>query len=502
MQETEAGMTINRCAATMLLGVIAVSAAAAAERPQVHTESGTLAGQSAGAVVAFKGIPYAAAPVGDSRWREPRRPPRWAGVREAVEFGAACPQDPALGGNPQPRAEDCLFLNVWAPAALRGGHHPVMVWIHGGGFVAGAGSQQLYDGENFARDGIVLVTINYRLGSLGFFAHPALGGGGNYGLMDQIAALKWVRRNIAAFGGDPQRVTLFGESAGGGSVLFLLASSAASGLFQQAIAESAPGYKVPKSQATEESDDIQLAAAAGVAATGTAAQLRAVPPEKLFGDYTKAGPFIDGALVERFPLAAWEAGTPTRIPLIIGSNSDEGSLVKVYPQTAPQLLRKLGDGAAELRSAYGAVGEDEPRFERELVGDVIFGAASRRIASQHSARAPTFLYRFAYVTAAQRDQRPGASHVSEIPYVFDTLAHWPWPSTEEDQAMAKRVHSCWVQFAKTGRPACDTDGAWSGYEPAQDNTLIFTPTGSRVERGYRARQFDAVQAAFYDRDTH
>lgn len=428
---------------TFLLVASVFALAAHAERIEVQIESGRLAGEEAGSIVSFKGVPYAAPPIGKLRWEPPRRPPRWAGVRDASKFGAACPQDPKLGGNPQPQSEDCLLLNIWAPAHAPRGGAPVMVWIHGGGFVAGAGFQNLYYGDAFARDGVVLVSINYRLGSLGIFAHPALHGGGNYGVMDQIAALQWVKRNISAFGGDPRRVTVFGESAGGHSVLLLLASRQAAGLFKQAIAQSAPGFrKNPKTRPVQEAADVELAATAGVPATGTAAQLRALEPEKLFGNYFEAGPFIDGDLIREFPLEAAMTGRLRAIPLLIGSNSDEGSLVKVYPKAVPAILEAMGDDAAAVRAAYGQVAEDAPRFERELFGDVIFGAALRRIASLQSTTAPTYLYKFDYVSESQRAQRPGAGHVSEVPYVFDTLANWWHPSTDEDRAMAAQMHAC------------------------------------------------------------
>lgn len=488
-----------RKANLMLAACCCFSWVAHAERVEVQVESGRLAGEKVESIVAFKGVPYAAPPIGKLRWEPPRRPLRWSGVRDASKFGAACPQDPKLGGNPQPVAEDCLLLNIWAPADATRNSAPVMVWIHGGGFVAGAGFQDLYFGDAFARDGVVLVSINYRLGSLGIFAHPALHGGGNFGVMDQIAALQWVKRNIAKFGGDPQRVTVFGESAGGHSVLLLAASRQAEGLFKQAIAQSAPGFrKNPKTRAAQEAADIELAAAAGVPASGTAAQLRALEPEKLFGNYFEAGPFIDGDIVREFPLEAAAAGHLRSIPLIIGSNSDEGSLAKVYPKAVPAILEAMGDDASTVRAAYGEVAEDTPRFERELFGDVIFGAALRRIAHLQSTAAPTYLYKFDYVSTSQRAQRPGAGHVSEVPYVFDTLANWWHPSTDEDRAMAKQMHACWVTFAKTGQPVCG-EGDWLPYDRAKDNSFIFTAQGSRSHNGARARQFDAIQAALYPR---
>jgi para-nitrobenzyl esterase len=485
-----------RGAAIAWLASLCAPLAAAAAGQTISVESGALAGDTSGPVWTFKGIPYAAPPVGELRWRAPQRPVHWRGIREASSFGAACSQDPKLGGNPRPQSEDCLYLNVWTPANAGGAGLPVMVWIHGGGFVAGAGSQNLYDGSRFARDGVVLVTINYRLGAMGFFSHPALHGGGNFGLMDQIAALEWVKRNIAAFGGDPRRVTVFGESAGGDSVLFLL-TVAVPAPFQQAIAESGPGYRKPKTQAEEESQDIRLAASAGVPESGTAAQLRALEPEKLFGDYYAAGPFMDGRLVRQFPLAVFEQGTARRVPLMIGSNSDEGSIAGLYSRAVPEILAAMGDQAAQVRAAYGELGSDDAAFGRRLFGDAIFGASARRIAASNAVSAPTFLYQFDYLTASLRGKRPGAAHVSEVPYVFDTLSNWWSPPTEEDRAMATLVHSCWTTFAKLGHPECGARGSWSPYAAGNDNTLVITADGVHEQYGYRAREYDAIAAALY-----
>jgi para-nitrobenzyl esterase len=489
-------MRIRLSTMLLMLGFVWPASSWAATGPTVTVESGRLAGEANGSISTFKGIPYAAAPVGELRWRAPKSPARWHGVRPAISFGAACVQDPALGGNPQPQSEDCLFLNVWTPADAPHASLPVMVWIHGGGFVAGAGFQNLYDGANFARDGVVLVSINYRLNAMGFFSHPGLAGGGNFGLMDEIAALQWVRKNIAAFGGDPRRVTVFGESAGGDSVLFLL-TAAIPDLFAQAIIESGPGYRKPKTQAAQQAHDIKLAEAAGVSATGGAKQLRALAPQKFFGDFYGAGPFIDGNLVRQFPLAVFQEGKARRVPLIIGSNSDEGSIAKIYSQAVPEILSAMGDQAARVREAYGEAASDEAIFGRQLFGDVVFGAASRRIAALNSASAPTFLYQFDYLTADLRGKRPGAAHVSEVPYVFDTLTHWWAPPTDEDKAMATLVHSCWVSFAKLGHPVCAQPDSWSPYDPHTDRTFLITREGTHQQAHYRAGQYDAIAAALY-----
>ena len=280
-----------------------------AEGVRATIDSGTLAGEASADGAVFKGVPYAAAPVGDLRWAPPQAVRPWATERPASAYGPNCPQKlnpsgaPNAGGATGPISEDCLFLNVWAPA--HASHAPVMVWLHGGGNTAGAGSLGAYDGSAFQRDGVILVTSNYRMGAFGFFAHPALTAAAkpdeplvNYGLMDQIAALQWVKRNIAAFGGDPDNVTLFGESAGGQDTLLLMTSPAAQGLFAKAIVESGGGWGEMASLPRREAQDSALAHNAGAPANATLAQLRALPMAKLIDwPALRGGPAVDGRLI-------------------------------------------------------------------------------------------------------------------------------------------------------------------------------------------------------------
>jgi para-nitrobenzyl esterase len=351
--------TFSRSLQWGLACTLAAASVLAAPPPQARTAQGGAIGEALdGDVDVWKGLPYAAPPIGALRWRPPAGAAPWSGLRTATRFGAACPQDPRVAGDPEPQSEDCLFLNVWAPRRRMPGGAPVMVWIHGGGDVGGAGSQEVYDGASFARDGVVMVSINYRLGALGYFAHPALWGephrsdrDGNYGLMDQIAALKWVRRNIAAFGGDPARVTIAGQSAGGEAVMLLLTVPSARGLYACAIAESAPSGIPAKSLATAEARDIALVKAAGLPSDISAAALRALPPARLFGDYSMAGPYIDGKLIRARPLDAYRAGRFAGVPLLIGEVSDEASLLGAYTQGADQVLASLGDQADTVRAA-------------------------------------------------------------------------------------------------------------------------------------------------------
>jgi para-nitrobenzyl esterase len=488
-----------RLAALLIAGIAASAVSAEPAAVLARVDAGVLRGESADGISIYKGVPYAAPPVGRLRWEAPQAVVPWRGVRIAANFGAACPQDPKLGGNPQPQSEDCLYLNVWAPAAPPRGGAPVMVWLHGGGYVAGAGFQSLYDGTAFARDGVVLVSINYRLGALGFFAHPALHRAGNFGLMDQIAALRWVKRNVAAFGGDPRRVTLFGESAGGFSVLALLAAPPARGLFAGAIAESAPGFRLPKTLEAQRAKDLSLVAAAGLPQDVSIDALRALPPEQLRGEHADVGPFIDGTLVAEFPLDAFRSGRDAALPLMLGTNSDEGSIAYLYPAGVARLLSGLGNHADAVREAYSAGAPDQSSFERQLFADAIFGASIRRIALLHARRAPTYLYRFDYLSAAQRGQRPGTGHAGELVYVFDTLDRWKAPATAEDRAMAALVHRCWVSFAKGGHPECGHGATWPAVETSNDYTFVFAADRVGTVQDYRRVQFMAVEEALFPR---
>lgn len=369
-------------------------------RPTVAIESGSLAGTQVGSVEAFKGIPYAAPPVGALRWEPPASLSAWSGVRDAANFGAICPQLPRSEervGN-QPQSEDCLYLNVWTYSGAK--LAPVMVWIHGGGFRFGAGSLRFYDGSDFARDGVILVTINYRLGTLGFFAHPALTKAAppnaplaNYGVLDQLAALRWVQRNIAAFGGDPRNVTVFGESAGGRSVLTLLTLPAASGLFAKAIVESGGGWEKERALADAEKDGVALATSAGLGTDATLEQLRALPPDKLLNLPLKlggVGPIVDGRLIRKGPTQAFASGDFIHVPLIIGSNSYEASLMKSFDIPASTITAKI---PASLRTLYP--GSEENTAEAVFT-DSAMGAPARWIAAQVSRSAPAWLYYFSF----------------------------------------------------------------------------------------------------------
>lgn len=441
------------------------------------TGSGSVQGEREGGLVVFKGLPYAAPPVGALRWREPRDPASWKGVRKADRFGNACIQVPGAAaregaGDPGPLGEDCLTLNVWSPGLDAGGKRPVMVWIHGGALVLGAGSQAAFDGTAFARRGAVVVTLNYRLGALGFFDHPALasqpGGIVNYGLLDQVAALRWVQRNISAFGGDPGNVTIFGESAGAQSVLALFASRKARGLFHRGIAQSA--YGIPaNARAKAREASIAIAVHVGLdGARATAAQLRAIPAQRLGqagatkGMSLAPGFVVGDAVLPVSILDAFQQRRQAKLPLIIGSNSDEATVAVAFGLDPGQIVQRLGASRILLKPLYPGV-SDNAQLGREVVRDLAFTAFARRIAYLHSQSAPTWRYYFSHVPGAQAPAPPGVGHGGEIPFVlgtFDTCRCLPVRFTAADRALARTVGDYWHAFARSGAPAAPGAPAW------------------------------------------
>lgn len=475
---------MRRVMAMAAAWLLTAGAAMAQTQATAQTEGGVIVGETTERARVFRNVPYAAPPVGPLRWAPPQRVAKWVGERDATKNGPSCPQPMnadgtpnAFGGANGPVSEDCLQLYVFAPKAAQGPSKkaPVMVWIHGGGHRVGAG--WVYDGQNFARDGVVLVSINYRLGALGYLAHPALtkaAGGqptGNFGLMDQIAALKWVQRNIAAFGGDPQNVTVFGESAGGASVLALLATPSARGLFKGAIVQSGGGWSDGRSLAQAEAAGGEALAKAGATADATAAQLREIPFDKLVplaGDY---GPFQDGRLMTLTAGQAFARGRAIDVPLMIGWNSGEDTVA----------FGGLVGPAEQLRT-----NDDRDRFT-----DRVFGAPARWIAAKAAGGKPSYLYHFSYIGNRFRPGMTRAAHAAEIQYVFEYWGRRTPMSvvSDEDRAMAARMHGCWVAFAKTQAPCAD----WPAYAPATDRLMEFgSPSGVRT--GFRKAQLDAQDA--------
>ena len=485
-----------------LVGLFA--AGAAWGQPQATIDTGTLAGADEGPAQVFRAIPYAAPPVGPLRWAPPASPAHWSGARAADKSGPACPQavtpgQPNAGGYSGPTDEDCLTLDVTAPHAAK--KAPVMVWVYGGGEVAGASNLPSYDARNFARDGVIVVAMNYRLGPLGFFAHPALTAEAprdralaNYGLMDQIAALKWVHRNIAAFGGDPDNVTLFGESAGGLNVLQLMAAPSARGLFQRAIVQSGVGGESMEDLKAAEAQGAELATRAGLpGAQATAEQLRALPVQTLLAAGRRAQPVVDGRLIEEPLTVAFARGDEARVPLIIGWNSNEASLLREFGATPAQWIART---PASVKAAY-AEGGNQLLLARDLFNDEVMAAPARWFATEQAAhRAPAWLYYFSYVPERQRNVRPGTNHASEIPFVFDSIDAVPGRSaiaTTSERAEATLAHACWVAFARNGRPDC-ADGRWTRFSPADGVVYEFGDSpGPRPH--FREAQLNAQAAS-------
>lgn len=500
-----------------LRGLIAFTAslmfaAIAHAGPRAQVAGGLLEGALENGVSVYKNVPFAAPPTGALRWRPPASAPAWTGVRDATAYGAACPQpergDGGGGGRADFQDEDCLTLNVWAPQAAQ--NLPVMVWLHGGAHRIGSGTFPIYDGGALARQGVIVVTVNYRLGPLGYFAHPALTGEagpddplGNYGMLDQIAALEWVHKNIAALGGDPTRVTVFGESAGGTSIVFLLANARARGLFQQAIIESGGGLQNPGTLAPQERRGVEIAAKIGLPATASANEMRALPATQWVtaaGSLQGAGfgPFIDGRLVREAPWRAILEARAPDIPLLLGANDNEASVLTTLGVSTAALTTLAGAREPELRALYGDVSQQE--YARQAMGDAFFVAPSVWMARQTAAGASSFLYHFTYVAERRRGDVPGANHGSEIPYVFQTWDRLPLPAgflTEQDRAFAAMMSSCWISFAKTGAPVCDKGPAWPAFDEKDQRLMVFSPQ-SQVAPPPRQAALDFMLARFME----
>ena len=417
---------------------------------KVTIDAGVLAGASADGVASFKGVPFAKPPVGELRWKPPVAPAAWSGERDATGFQPACPQPinadgrPNGGGVSGETSENCLYLNVWAPAAAK--KAPVIVWLYGGAGYLGGAHLGAYDGSSFARNGVVVVTANYRLGALGYFAHPALTKAAgpdeplaNYALMDAVEALKWVRRNIDSFGGDPENVTVMGQSAGGFMVVNLLSIPSAKGLFHKAVVQSGAGLRPGRTLAEGEADGVKAASALGLpGADATLEQLRALPPAA-FVDNSDVRPgvrgIVDGRFVTTTTLEALNAGAAHDVPLLVGSNNGEGG----------------ADGARKLvqLSANGA---------------------------------PAYQYYFTYVPAWRTAAQPnGAPHSAELPYVFASLdtasTGGGTQVTEADRKVAQAVNGCWTAFVKStpGERAftCPDGFKVAAYDPASDEVTVF-----------------------------
>lgn len=445
--------------------VFALSAHAA---PKATTATGAVEGVAeASGVTAYKGIPYAAAPVGQLRWKAPQPAAKWKGTRKADHFGARCMQLPLFDDmvfRSDGVSEDCLFLNVWTPAKSPKEKLPVLVYFYGGGFAAGDGSEPRYDGESMAAKGVVTLTINYRLNVFGFLAHPELSKesphhtSGNYGLMDQAAALLWVKKNIAAFGGDPTRVTIAGESAGSFSVSAQMINPQSKGLFAGAIGESGSllGLMAPAPLAAAEQAGAGFAQGIGAP---TLAELRALPATQLLENLKKPGAWFfaiqDGYVVPRSPVAMYAAGEQTKVPLLAGWNSYEGHYKQILGEAEPTTenfaaaLQKLyGDQAAAAQQAYSG---DVKQAATELASDRFIGYGTWKWIDSHARTSGKPTYRYYYTRP--RPGQEGANHSVEIEYALGNLPGnkvYAWSA--EDYALSAQMQTYFANFIKTGNP--------------------------------------------------
>jgi len=501
-------------------------------------------------VMAFKGVPFAAPPIGDLRWRPPEPVEPWTGLRDATASGSACVQDGFQVGPDVPQSEDCLFLNVWAPRETTEAL-PVMVWIHGGGYLFVSGSNPSRDGTHLAAKGVVLVSINYRLNVFGFMAHPALSAesdhdaSGNYGLMDMVTALEWVRDNIAAFGGDPGRVTIFGESAGGGAVMSMMLMPQSDGLFHRAIAQSTwiNGWDRPLRDrlgdwGSAEAQGAQIAEALG--ATGadvpaamraaTAAEVSAAARDGAGNLFTRTGylwaPNVDGLTIPNDPFLMYQSGQQHNVPLITGMNENEGSVF-----TGQLEIDDVDDFETHVRTVYPIVADDAlamyqataPESARtaidHLVHDMLIAGPVRTQAVTHvKVTSPVWLYHFTRVPPTDRGATLGSHHAAEIGYVFGTMkprrtaseeaqlggsdrganeftGEGDW--TETDHQLSETMMGYWVQFAATGNPNREGLPAWTEFDALTNQHL--TLGDSVVEGTWLHDEGGALFTAFETR---
>ncbi|SEM54188.1 para-nitrobenzyl esterase [Pseudoxanthomonas sp. GM95] len=503
-------MTATQRAASLLLllGTLACSHAIAATT--LHVAQGDLQGTVSKGVETYLGIPYAAPPIGTNRWRMPQPASTWVGTRQATAFSASCQQ--SLSGAFGPWSveyqvsgkvsEDCLYLNVWRPSAIRPEKLPIMVWIHGGGFSSGSGSVPIYDGAAMAAKGVVFINLNYRVGLFGFLAHPALVqesvGAGNYGLGDIVAALTWVRDNAAALGGDPEQVTIAGQSAGSMAIHDLMVSPAAKGLFARAISESGPGMgRPPASISKAQEVGLQLAKAAGVADID---QLRALPAQSLMEAEQKLGPgmlrfapVIDGTFVPVDPYGS-AAGTYIDTPILAGMNANEAFSLPAdtVQELASDIDQLFGPMAPEARTLYRVSQASDlktldrlVRRERGIAST--WNWSRQRAATSHNA---SYMYLFDHVQPGAGEW--GSFHTSEVPYALATLDHAPGRAfTAIDTALSTQMSNYWINFVKHGDPNGDGLPPWERYDDMAPSMMVL---GSRP---HMAPMLTKEHRAFY-----
>jgi para-nitrobenzyl esterase len=502
-------------AITFLLGG-AVATFAAPNDP-VKLDTGMVSGTSGASadMRIYKGIPFAAPPVGDLRWRAPKPAAHWDGVRKADAFGPTCMQGNGGAGT----SEDCLFLNVWTAAKSAGEKRPVMVWIYGGGYNNGSGSQAMYDGEALAKKGAVIVTLNYRLGAFGFFSYPELTresdrrGAANFGVMDSIAALLWVQKNIAQFGGDPKRVTIFGESAGAGLIANLMVTPSAKGLFHRAIGESSAWSTASISRlntlAEAEQAGVKFAEKVGAKSL---AELRAKPADAILKGGRGVGPVVDGWLIPEDPGAVFAAGKQIEVPVLTGSNRDEsfGGNARGAEQFSEQARKRYGDLADTYLKLYPAASDEQARESAFYSGRDEMAFVMRnwaRLASKPG-KTKSYAYYFTQQPPLIPNAKGGgafapgphgsATHVSEILYVFNHLDNSrTW--TDADRQVADTMSSYWVNFAANGDPNGKGLAKWPAYDDKSKTAMVFgnQPEGAQAPSEAKLALFQAYFEKLY-----
>jgi para-nitrobenzyl esterase len=498
-------------ALTAAFVVACASLASAAVTEPVKTDAGLVSGTAGNNpdVRVFKGIPYATAPVGPLRWKAPQPPPKWDGVKTAAAFGPRCMQGGAGGGRagappPPPTSEDCLYINVWTAAASSSAKLPVMVWSYGGAFTQGAGSVPGYDGEALAKKGVVFVTYNYRVGPFGFFAHPELtkesghNASGNYGVMDLHAALKWVHNNIAAFGGDPGRVTLVGESAGAALESVLVGSKEARGLYHRVIAESASwsGVRMERMQTLAEAEAAGTANAEKIGAKSIA-ELRARPAEEIM-KMASGRPIVDGWYVTEDLSKTYAAGRQTDVEVLVGSNENEAGFAffgvpkGTAAEFTAQVKDRFGDRSADFLKIYPAASDADSNAAqvKSFNDEVAWNMRSWALSESKRGKGKAYLYYFTKVPPANGNQPSrGAIHTAEIPYALGNAArNW----TDSDKALSEAMTSYWVNFAAAGDPNGKGLPVWPQFKGVSGKTMIL---GDKVEAG---EPLDASRIALYD----
>jgi para-nitrobenzyl esterase len=504
-----------------LLALAGLSASPAAAQAIVDAPAGQVSGATTGSIRVFKGIPYALPPIGERRWKAPAPMQRWQGVRPATGFGPACVQPTTKGASvysptvPLPTSEDCLSLNIWSPR--NAAKAPVLVWIHGGALLTGSSREDLYDGRRLAERGIVVVSINYRLGALGWMAHPGLsaenpkGLSGNYGLLDQIAALNWVRDNIAAFGGNPGNVTIAGESAGALSVTYLMTAPPARGLFHRAIAQSAYMVTTPELKRTAFGLPSGEAAGQAVAAALKApdvAALRSLDAQRLTDGAATAGfqpwGLVDGAILPEQLVDAFDAGRQARVPVLAGFNQGEIRSLRMLAPPAPAdatsyeaaIRARYGDLSAAFLQLYPAATYRESILA--TTRDALYGWTSERLARRQAERGQaSYLYLFDHGYPAIDEAGLHAFHASELPYMFGTLDRtgplWPRiPDTRREVALSDAMVGYWASFAATGVPSARGAPAWPRFQDAR--TVMHFTEGPSVVPKLLGAMFDLNEA--------